>query len=330
MNFVNQMSDTVNDLVNNNKIINPILALLLVLYVVMAAPNLPKSVAKFFNYPVVKFIYMFLIVYLASKERSPTVAILVVVAFLVTVQAFSYYDTSDKLVNTMAPVNNQVATNPTAAAIQTADLHQNASINAIHNGDLASAHVHAMEHSRHSMIARLLSMIEGHKKAASTVDRNNADLHLQQAASKEKLVNALQNGTMTPDDVNSVLSNNNSDVVGYIENQQNEVWADADSSYDINNSGVQEVEGAVEREDFQAKLPSFVNEMNVINEFAPMNPYATVEVRKAPGADFGPYASFKESACDDIKYTEYGRIPLDNTDNMNNMITSDVLYNPGH
>lgn len=326
MNFVNQMSDTVSDLVNNNKIINPILALLLVLYVVMAAPNLPKSVATFFNYPVVKFIYMFLIVYLASKERSPTVAILVVVALLVGVQALSYYDTSDQLVNTIPPTPN-----PTAAAVQAADAHQAATLNAINNGDLATAHAHAKEHSKYSMVAMLTNMVDKFKQIASTLDNDDAKQFLDKAATTSSLLSSLNNGKMSVDDVKSALKtlNNQPNVVGYTEDLKNEVYAGANSPSNIDITTVSAVEPSVETENFQASLPSYVNEMSVVNEFAPMNVYAPVELQKSPG-NLGPWASFRNAGCDDNTDINNGDIILDNTDIMNNNIASDVLYNPRH
>jgi hypothetical protein len=104
----------------------------------------------------------------------------------------------------------------------------------------------------------------------------------------------------------------------------------ANSPSNIDITTVSAVEPSVETENFQASLPSFVNQMSVVNEFAPMNVYASVELKKSPGADFGPWASFINAGCDDNTDINNGDIILDNTDIMNNNIASDVLYNPGH
>ena len=61
MSIVDQFSEKFNEsiqYINTNNIISPVIALLLILYVVMAAPKLPKSVASFFGHPIVKFVYM--------------------------------------------------------------------------------------------------------------------------------------------------------------------------------------------------------------------------------------------------------------------------------
>ena len=190
--------------VNNNMMISSILALLLVLYVVMAAPALPKTVAEFFNYPVVKFVYLFLIVYLASKERSPTVAIIVVVALLVTLQTLAYYETSEKVLVT------KLTTNPTFAAETAATHHTNESIKAIKGGDLSLAHAHATAAAKQEAVAEALKTAAAHKEVAQTAlmkgDHATATAHANEAAKHEAVAAAVVNNTIAPTQVPNVLA----------------------------------------------------------------------------------------------------------------------------
>jgi hypothetical protein len=109
MESVNHVSDYVNKtlkFVNSNKIMNSVVAIFLILYAVLAAPKLPKSVAKVFDYTLVKLGYMFLIAYLATK--NPSVAIISAATLLITIQTLSSYDTADKIVDAVQS-NNVVA-----------------------------------------------------------------------------------------------------------------------------------------------------------------------------------------------------------------------------
>jgi hypothetical protein len=109
MESVNHVSDYVNKtlkFVNSNKIMNSVVAIFLILYAVLAAPKLPKSVAKVFDYTLVKLVYMFLIAYLATK--NPSVAIISAATLLITIQTLSSYDTADKIVDAVQS-NNVVA-----------------------------------------------------------------------------------------------------------------------------------------------------------------------------------------------------------------------------
>jgi hypothetical protein len=82
------------DFVNNNKILSSVLGLFLVLYAAMAAPKLPKSVAKIFDNTYFKLGFMFMIGYLATKD--PSTAIISAVGLLLTLQTLSSYEAAEK------------------------------------------------------------------------------------------------------------------------------------------------------------------------------------------------------------------------------------------
>jgi hypothetical protein len=100
----NQVSTGINkalDYVNNHKILNTVVGMLLVLYAAMAAPKLPESVAKVFNNSYFKIGIMFMIGYLAN--RDPSTSIIVAVALFVTLQTASSHDNVNKIVNAVKP-----------------------------------------------------------------------------------------------------------------------------------------------------------------------------------------------------------------------------------
>ena len=95
---VNNISNFIQDklsVVDNNVILNSVIGLFLALYGGLAAPKLPRSIAKLFDYTIVKLIAFFLLAYLASKDKG--VAIVASVALIVTLQTLSKYKLMDKL-----------------------------------------------------------------------------------------------------------------------------------------------------------------------------------------------------------------------------------------
>lgn len=81
------------DVVDNNKIVNSLVGLFLVLYAGLAAPKLPRHVAQLFDYTAFKVVVLFLIAYLASKDKS--VAIIAVVALVVSFQTLTRFKVGD-------------------------------------------------------------------------------------------------------------------------------------------------------------------------------------------------------------------------------------------
>jgi len=98
MDTVNNISRSLNSVlenVYNNKVANAVIGLFLVLYAGLAAPKLPKSIAKIFGNKIVKLVILFLVAFMASKNTS--VAIIAAVALTISLQTLSYHETSNKL-----------------------------------------------------------------------------------------------------------------------------------------------------------------------------------------------------------------------------------------
>ena len=93
-NMFTNLSSSVND-IGNNEVFNSVIVIILVLYITLAAPKLPKSIAVIFDSPFVKLLYLFLIGYLASK--NPAVSLIVAVMLLVTIQTLTYAEQGGNL-----------------------------------------------------------------------------------------------------------------------------------------------------------------------------------------------------------------------------------------
>ena len=115
MDTVNDFSRSVDNFLKNvysNKTANAVIGLFLVLYAGLAAPKLPRSVAKIFGNPVFKFVFLFLIAYMASRNIS--VAIIASVALAVSMQTFSYHQATQKVQDVVEeeiskiPVNSDI------------------------------------------------------------------------------------------------------------------------------------------------------------------------------------------------------------------------------
>jgi len=87
-NIASNFDSTVNsgmNIIDNNQYLSVALGLFLILYAGLAAPKLPETIAKLFDNVLFKFVILFLVAYGAKK--NPTVAIIAVVALLVSIQA---------------------------------------------------------------------------------------------------------------------------------------------------------------------------------------------------------------------------------------------------
>jgi len=86
MNSLNNFDNQFRKMLNNKTVVS-VLSLLLALYAGAAAPKLPNDVVVFFDSVLGKTLFMFLIVYLSS--RNTQLSIMVAVAFLVTLSCMN-------------------------------------------------------------------------------------------------------------------------------------------------------------------------------------------------------------------------------------------------
>ena len=81
--------------INKNKVLSSAIGILLVLYITMAAPKLPKSFLPIFDNSIFKVLYIFLIAYLASN--NPALSLIIAVVLFVSFHTLSAYEDSAKL-----------------------------------------------------------------------------------------------------------------------------------------------------------------------------------------------------------------------------------------
>ena len=293
MNIVNKVTDTLSEsldyfdnsvkAVSSNKYVHtyvaPVVALLLVLWVVMAAPKLPKSVVQFFDYPVVKIIYMFLIVFIAT--HNPSVAIIATVALLVMLQTLASYETAEKLIPT-------VSSSPTVMAqlSQTITDNKDAAVEAVNKGKMELAQTLATQAAKIEATMEALLKADAHKEAATIAlksgDKEVAQAHAIEANKYNNTAKALKGTPVLVQQVQQVVpqtgcgsmacsnqeqqhgmnnmmmryANENQDndihsadnVIGYNEMRGNEDYGRANTCSDINLSYNGPVRGA--RENF--------------------------------------------------------------------------------
>jgi hypothetical protein len=107
METVNNITNYVDNFLttlDNNKIFSSALGLFLVLYGSLAAPKLPKNIALLFKNDIFKFLVIFMIAFMASKDSS--VAIVASVGLLISLQTLSYYETNVKILE-VADINSR-------------------------------------------------------------------------------------------------------------------------------------------------------------------------------------------------------------------------------
>ena len=80
----------------DNQIVSSVLGLFLVLYAGLAAPKLPRSIARLFDNPVFRVIVLFLVAFMASKNKS--VALIAAVGLVVSFQTLNRHKMNDQLI----------------------------------------------------------------------------------------------------------------------------------------------------------------------------------------------------------------------------------------
>lgn len=88
-------SETVLNRALDNPYISTAIKVFLGLYAAFAAPQLPKSLANLMDHTLVRIAFAFVIVFMAT--RDPSIALMIAVAFIITLQTankFRLYDTS--------------------------------------------------------------------------------------------------------------------------------------------------------------------------------------------------------------------------------------------
>lgn len=97
--FDNAVKKTLSFIDFNNDYVKSGIALFLVLYSGIAAPRLPESIAKLFDYTLVKLLIFFMIVYVARQD--PTIAIIASVAVLVSLMTLSTYKFNQEMMTNL-------------------------------------------------------------------------------------------------------------------------------------------------------------------------------------------------------------------------------------
>ena len=98
MDIVENISATVGSSLEgiySNKTASAVIGLFLVLYAGLAAPKLPKSVAKMFGNSAFRLVILFLVAYMSSRNTS--IAIIATVALVISMQTLSYHEANEKV-----------------------------------------------------------------------------------------------------------------------------------------------------------------------------------------------------------------------------------------
>lgn len=93
--FSASLDKFVNDLgIKSNPYATAIIAIFTIAYAAIVAPKLPRPIAKLMDYTVVRIIILFLIAYMANS--NPTAALMIAIAFLVSMNTLTQLDRDNK------------------------------------------------------------------------------------------------------------------------------------------------------------------------------------------------------------------------------------------
>ena len=85
--------------IDDNEYVSAGLTLFLIVYAAYAAPRLPGSILRLFDYTLVKLLMFFMIVYMA--RRNPTVAIIAAIGLMVTLHALNRFKLDQMMMSLM-------------------------------------------------------------------------------------------------------------------------------------------------------------------------------------------------------------------------------------
>nr|QBK88771.1 MAG: hypothetical protein LCMiAC01_04530 [Mimivirus LCMiAC01] len=91
--------------INKNKYITAAISLILIVYAGLAAPKLPRWIARLFDNPLVKLLIFFLIVYTAG--HNPTISIIAAIGLMVTLQTLSKYKFESKVKGLVSRIDSR-------------------------------------------------------------------------------------------------------------------------------------------------------------------------------------------------------------------------------
>jgi hypothetical protein len=93
--FSASLDNFVNDLgIKSNPYVTAIIAVFAIAYAGIVAPKLPEPIANLMDYTIVRIIILFLIAYMANT--NPTAALMIAIAFLVSMNTLTNLDRDKK------------------------------------------------------------------------------------------------------------------------------------------------------------------------------------------------------------------------------------------
>jgi len=104
---MSNFDENLNNLIRkmDNEYVSGAVSLFLILYAGMAAPKLPERIARLFESTLFKILIFFLIAYIGQKK--PTVAIIVAVAMVVSLQTLHRHEINRKMINMVPDVEDE-------------------------------------------------------------------------------------------------------------------------------------------------------------------------------------------------------------------------------
>lgn len=148
----------------DNQIVSSVLGLFLVLYAGLAAPKLPRSIARLFDNPVFRVVVLFLVAFMASKNKS--VALIAAVGLVVSFQTLNRHKMNDQLITAIEEESVAAPAAEEEAVVSQEQPVQEEEITGVSTGDFAGLpteeeqalylaeeevmqHVHAAEEETH-------------------------------------------------------------------------------------------------------------------------------------------------------------------------------------
>lgn len=113
MDFIESANKSANNILDTyvygNPVISSVLSLFLVLYAGLAAPKLPKKIAKLFGNEVFRIIILVCIAYMASKDSS--MSIISAVALVISLQTLTYHEANEVVAATISEEASRIQSN---------------------------------------------------------------------------------------------------------------------------------------------------------------------------------------------------------------------------
>lgn len=169
----------------DNQIVSSVLGLFLVLYAGLAAPKLPRSIAKLFDNPIFRVIVLFLVAFMASKNKS--VALIAAVGLVVSFQTLNRHKMNDQLITAIEDQGESEAYMEESAPVIAEETAEEAAITGVMNSSEYAEVPNAEEEALYMDEEHVMNHVHAAEEEAATYGYTEDEENIAEVMGEEEV-----------------------------------------------------------------------------------------------------------------------------------------------